>query len=220
MSMDRGDLEAAFFRSSTPWSSIEKGKVGIDSLRLRIKEVLSLLVKKEFPKVQAEIKRTLATQQRQLSRLGPERKTSAEQMAYLVGLATKFQRLVSLAINATHGASDAFEKSPELCIAPTVMSRMKIFSDEMAKFGESYLFNCNDGDFPPAVVDDHGESPEEIFDIRKEDDPEELVDILYPQKSLPYPLQGETKDWLLQVFKGNQGFELADLPTIKPIKPV
>jgi hypothetical protein len=51
MNMDRGDLEAAFFRSSTPWSSIEKGKVGIDSLRLRIKEVLSSLVKKEFPKV-------------------------------------------------------------------------------------------------------------------------------------------------------------------------
>jgi hypothetical protein len=51
MSMDRGDLEVAFFRSSTPWNSIEKGKVGIDSLRLRIKEVLSSLVKKEFPKV-------------------------------------------------------------------------------------------------------------------------------------------------------------------------
>jgi hypothetical protein len=51
MSMDRSDLEAAFFRSSTPWSNIEKGKVGIDSLRLRIKEILSSLVKKEFPKV-------------------------------------------------------------------------------------------------------------------------------------------------------------------------
>ncbi|KAJ4367197.1 hypothetical protein N0V83_007727 [Neocucurbitaria cava] len=44
--MDRGSLEATFFRSSTPWSSIEKGKVGIDSLRFRIKEVLSSLVKK------------------------------------------------------------------------------------------------------------------------------------------------------------------------------
>ena len=39
MSMDRGDLEAAFFRSSTPWSSIEKGKVGIDSLRLLLRVV-------------------------------------------------------------------------------------------------------------------------------------------------------------------------------------
>jgi hypothetical protein len=51
MTMGRGDLEAAFFRSSTPWNGIEKGKVGIDSLKLRIKDVLSSLVKKEFPKV-------------------------------------------------------------------------------------------------------------------------------------------------------------------------
>lgn len=51
MSIDRDDLETSFFRSSTPWSSIDKRKVGINSLRLRIKEVLSSLVKKEFPKV-------------------------------------------------------------------------------------------------------------------------------------------------------------------------
>lgn len=47
----RSELEAAFFRSTAPWSSIEKDKVGIDSLRVRIKEVLSSLVKREFPKV-------------------------------------------------------------------------------------------------------------------------------------------------------------------------
>lgn len=47
----RGELETAFFRASAPWSDIDKEKVGIASLRLRIKEVLSSLVKKEFPKV-------------------------------------------------------------------------------------------------------------------------------------------------------------------------
>ncbi|KAG9379929.1 Interferon-induced GTP-binding protein mx2 [Pyrenophora tritici-repentis] len=77
MSMDRGDLEAAFFRSSAPWSSIEKGKIGIDSLRLRVKEVLSSLVKKECPKVQAEIKGRLASCRRQLNGLGLEQNTSA-----------------------------------------------------------------------------------------------------------------------------------------------
>jgi hypothetical protein len=223
MSMDRGDLEAAFFRSCTPWNSIEKGKVGIDSLRLRIKEVLSSLVKKEFPKVgtwlpqhtytfvlnsrqvQAEIKSRLVTRRRQLSRLGPERNTSAEQTAYLIGLATKFQRFVSLSINATYGADDAFEASPELRIAPAVMSRMKIFSDDMAKYGESYSFNCNNDGIPVTFVDNPNEN---TFDIRKEEDPEELVDILHPQQSLCYPLHRETKDWILQVFKDNQGFEL------------
>jgi hypothetical protein len=112
---------------------------------------------------------------------------------------------VYLSISATHGADDAFETSPELCIAPAVMSRMKIFSDEMAKYGESYSFNSNDSGFPLALKDDPNE---ETFDIRKEDDPEELVDILHPQESLSYPLHGKTKDWLLQVFKGSQGFEL------------
>jgi hypothetical protein len=130
-------------------------------------------------------------------------------MVYLMGLATKFQRLVSLSMNATHGADDAFETSPDLCIAPAVMSRMKIFSDEMAKYGESYSFNCNDGGIPHVFGDDPDESlPDETFDVRKEDDPEELVDILLPQESLCYPLHGETKDWLFQVFKDNQGFEL------------
>jgi hypothetical protein len=58
------------------------------------------------------------------------------------------------------------------------------------------------------VEDTNEETDEETFDIRKEDDPEELVDILHPQESLYYPLHGKTKDWLLQVFKANQGFEL------------
>lgn len=47
----RDDLEVEFFRSQAPWSSIEKNKVGIDALRVRLKEVLSSLVKREFPKV-------------------------------------------------------------------------------------------------------------------------------------------------------------------------
>jgi hypothetical protein len=112
-------------------------------------------------------------------------------------------------MNATHGADDAFETSPNLCIAPAVMSRMKIFSDEMAKYGESYSFNCNDDGIHQAFEDDPDKLlPDETFEIRKEDDPEELVDILLPQESLCYPLHGNTRNWLLQVFKDNQGFEL------------
>jgi hypothetical protein len=98
---------------------------------------------------------------------------------------------VYLSISATHGADDAFETSPDLCIAPAVMSRMKIFSDEMAEYGESYSFNCNNNGSPLAFVEDpYGDT----FDVRKEDDPEGLVDILHPQESLSYPLHGETND--------------------------
>lgn len=49
--LHRGDLEMDFFRSQTPWDGIEKDKVGVDSLRIRLKEVLSTLVKRVFPRV-------------------------------------------------------------------------------------------------------------------------------------------------------------------------
>ncbi|KAM3425678.1 hypothetical protein BST61_g7618 [Cercospora zeina] len=205
----RGDLEAAFFRSSTPWNGVEKGKVGIDSLRLRIKDVLSSLVKKEFPKVQVEIKSRLALCQKKLRGLGAERNTPAEQTAYLIELATRFQRLVSMSISATHGADDTFEKSPALCIAPAVMSRMKTFSDEMAQYGESYAFARDD---KSTLKDDDSisdeSSTEQTFRIRKYNDREDLVDILFPQESLDVPLHGEMGEWLLQVFRANRGFEL------------
>lgn len=49
--LDRDALETDFFRSRVPWNSIDKEKVGINALRDRLKEVLSQLVKREFPKV-------------------------------------------------------------------------------------------------------------------------------------------------------------------------
>lgn len=53
--LDRGHLESMFFRSQTPWNSIDPSKAGIDSLRCRLKDVLSSLVKKEFPKVRLRL---------------------------------------------------------------------------------------------------------------------------------------------------------------------
>ena len=66
-------------------------------------------------------------------------------------------------MNASYSADDTFEMSPELYIAPTVMSRMKIFSDEIVKYGESYSLNCNDGSIASAFMDD---LDKDTFDIR------------------------------------------------------
>lgn len=50
-SLDRQELESEFFRSKSPWKTISIDRVGIESLRDRLKEVLSSLVRQEFPKV-------------------------------------------------------------------------------------------------------------------------------------------------------------------------
>lgn len=49
--MDRDAIELKFFNTVAPWSKLEKDKVGITSLKLRLQEVLAGRVRREFPKV-------------------------------------------------------------------------------------------------------------------------------------------------------------------------
>jgi hypothetical protein len=101
--------------------------------------------------VKLEIRGRLDACQKQIDDLGPERNTSADQMVYLTTLSTKFERLVTLALSATHGASEAFE-DPRMRIAPAIMSRMKAFSDEMDKHGHTFAFKTKDDDKPSNPV--------------------------------------------------------------------
>jgi hypothetical protein len=100
-----------------------------------------------YMQVKLEIRGRLDACQKQIDDLGPERNTPADQVVYLTRLSTKFQRLVFLALNATHGADEAFEDS-RMRIAPAVMSRMKTFSDEMAEYGQTFAFKTKDDGKP------------------------------------------------------------------------
>jgi hypothetical protein len=93
-----------------------------------------------------EIKSRLLSCSKQLQGFGPERNGLAEQMAYLVEHATKVQRLVYLAMHASHDADDVFEKNSDPCFAPKVMSRMKVFADETAKYGEGCAYKSEGGE--------------------------------------------------------------------------
>ena len=48
---ERQGAEIAFFDNVAPWRDLDRGKVGISSLRLRLQEVLSEHIRREFPKV-------------------------------------------------------------------------------------------------------------------------------------------------------------------------
>lgn len=49
--LDRGRLEQYFFDTVSPYNKVEKDKVGMETLRVRIQDILSDLVRQEFPKV-------------------------------------------------------------------------------------------------------------------------------------------------------------------------
>lgn len=50
---DRHASEEAFFRTHEIWSKVENDKVGVDSLRLRLVELLTAIVRKEFNHVRS-----------------------------------------------------------------------------------------------------------------------------------------------------------------------
>ncbi|KAI7366983.1 dynamin GTPase [Hortaea werneckii] len=199
---------------------VNEAKVGIDSLRCRLKDILSSLIKKEFPKVKTEIRSRVTDARRLLASLGPERESSPDQMAYLTGIATEYQRLVSFALCANHGAHEAFEKYPSLRLAPAIVARMKAFSEDMATYGATYAFKTKmpEGwkNLPLTMPEDEeniGVAEVSLeggrrFDSRVVDDHEDLVDIVPPVQSLPLPRSDGIHAWLRQVFQGNRGFEL------------
>ena len=48
---DRRAIEMIFFRDKAPWNTLEKDRVGIGALRVRLQEILTSNIRREFPKV-------------------------------------------------------------------------------------------------------------------------------------------------------------------------
>ena len=212
INLDREGLEMAFFRSTAHWNTLEKDSVGVESLRERLKDVLSGLVQREFPKVHQEIRKRLGDAQHRLYGMGPERQDTASQVAYLTELATKFQLLVSQALAANYGSDDLFEGQKKLRIAPAATNRMAIFSDDMGKRGEVHAFSVEQPQYNTGKPQC---DTAKTFGCRRENDIDELVDILWPQKTLEAPKRGDITKWLGQIYQGNRGFELGTFnPTI------
>jgi hypothetical protein len=47
----RGDMEMEFFRDVAPWNTLDRDRVGIGALRIRLQEVLASNIRREFSKV-------------------------------------------------------------------------------------------------------------------------------------------------------------------------
>lgn len=96
---------------------------------------------------------------------------------------------------------------------------MAIFSDDMARYGHEYAFLPQDraqSRSIPSVTTEiascaptalNGGSGRKSFSTRKQDDINDLVDILHPQQSLDSTTTA-ILPWLNKVYKENRGFEL------------
>jgi hypothetical protein len=167
--------------------------------------------------VKQETARKLASARSKLHQLGMERETPEKQLLYLTDLSTRFQRLVSLSVDAKYG-SDAIFDNMQFRLATLVSERNATFSDELARHGQEYHFTSSKGpehteeDLPPPLlwepVDSASSEPQATLKVRKMTHSVEIEEVLYAQDSLPVANGKSIALWLRELYKSSRGFEL------------
>ncbi|KAI1950910.1 hypothetical protein LOZ57_001458 [Ophidiomyces ophidiicola] len=199
------DSEEAFFNEVSPWKSVDKDKVGIESLRGRLQEVLTNHIRREFPKVKAEISKQLAICKKELQSFGADRSTPQQQAAFLLDIVTKFQDIVGQALVTDYGRNDVFEQYREFRLATLLVHREEEFGKTMIRWGQQYHFEEGNKE---SETDSNEELVSfEFKDVRETENPIELEDILQDQETVCEP-QRKILEWLQGLYHQSKGFEI------------
>jgi hypothetical protein len=147
---------------------------------------------------------------KELDALGKKRQTEFEQREFLMDLASEFQEIAALAINANYGRSTFFANNLEqdeygsLRLATVAMERGEGFAKVMNEAGHEISFG-GDGD-----EDDKTSADEQIgYKARRLKTPDDIVDILPDFDLLGEPLSEDIVEWIESVFRNSRGFEIA-----------
>ena len=149
-----------------------------------------------------------------MAKLGKERETTEKQLTYLTEVATNFQRLVSLAVEAKYGHDSIFDDD-HLRLATLVTTRNATFASDISLGGHKYQFdpsaNIRNAESNTifggeACVKDptHGNQ----LVTRLWPDRPEIEELLQAQESIPIASQKPLDEWLGQIYKRSRGFEL------------
>ncbi|EQL35389.1 hypothetical protein, variant [Blastomyces dermatitidis ATCC 26199] len=216
---DRDKAEESFFRSTSPWNTIDEDKVGINSLRTRLQEILTSHIRREFPHVKSEISKALARKKDALASLGPERDSTDSQRKYLLDIITKVQHISFLALASDYGGNDIFDREPSTKLPTILVNRNDRFSEDMEHWGHRYAFvSSADGEDESGEVIDGDQCESGGEDAREEGnqgptsrsikDPEGLEDILTPPTTVQHAFQTHILTWLRDTFRNSRGFEI------------
>ncbi|TVY58278.1 Interferon-induced GTP-binding protein Mx2 [Lachnellula cervina] len=207
---DRYALEKSFFSHEQPWKSLDKEKVGISALQVRVREILAEHIRHDFPKVTSELNKELKRCKNLLSDLGPKRDTPAEQFKHLIDIATRFQENVGLALTARYWGNDIFDKYPSLRLATAVVHRNNVFANTVEECGHTFCFssqNATDSEAKSETNDSESDK-ERFFHTRVSKSNGDIEDLIHENEELPVPAGDDILGWLTTVYDDSRGFEI------------
>ncbi|KAK1728986.1 dynamin family protein [Colletotrichum acutatum] len=234
---DRDAYEKTFF-AEEPWSRLDKSRLGIPALRMRLRELLMDRTKSEFPKVRREINERLAEAKTKLKDLGQPRSTADEQRAYLGKIVSRFTELKNFGLDAYYTGDPVFDTRPELRLATRIREMNTAFASMFFKKAHTRDFDDlvekksdDTEDWQSHDNDDDDDSPLKVSSDDDEDDSKEdedatrddLYRIAFPVPSdeygeldailsdpcrCPAPLKHSILKHLEQLYLRSRGFEM------------
>ncbi|KFY39004.1 hypothetical protein V494_04137 [Pseudogymnoascus sp. VKM F-4513 (FW-928)] len=230
-SNSRTHKERSFF-STEPWSSLPKDRVGVDALKRRLQDLLSEIVKREFPKIKRQIEDRLLLCKKNLSGMGADRETSEQQRHYLEGIAAQFERITNDALSANYCRHDVFGQDQNLRLPTLVVDRTDRFAEDIKSKGHSVEFKDSTEEITSAEDEDSESdlpSPEYDYDNDgdyahnvgldpKSSEYPELLDILRQDLHISLIKRGDIIAWIEAEYRKARGYSLEVMdPNILPM---
>ncbi|CAF9915855.1 MAG: hypothetical protein HETSPECPRED_002601 [Heterodermia speciosa] len=222
----RQQAERDFFNTVAPWNELARDKVGINSFRSKLQEVLSDHIRREFPKVKTEISRRLKASTQALRDLGTKRQTPTEQYQYLIGISMEFQKVVVDALATNYGRHEMFKDLPSLRLVTAAVNRSETMATMFAKDGHTYHFAdeakaaedaSSDIDVDLGDLFESNAAPDQSVttSVRQYRSRTAIDDLLPSTSDVAKPRRGKTFDWLRRVYRESRGYEIGTVnPTL------
>jgi hypothetical protein len=157
--------------------------------------------------VKSELNKKLKTCRASLSSLGASRDTTFDQTKYLMDIATRFQEVAALALDAKYWRDEIFEQYPGLTLATHIVDRSETFSKSVEMRGHTYNFEVGGTGTKveqgvPCPLD------HDFFATRVIEAHDDIEDILHEKEEISMPLNQGIHEWLTEVYCASRGFEL------------
>ncbi|KAJ5287649.1 hypothetical protein N7478_003335 [Penicillium angulare] len=98
---ERDKKEKAFFETGK-WTNLSRENVGIESLRLRLSDILFKHVRRNLPGLVKDIQGKITSHKHNLAKLGAPRSTLQEQRSFLVDISNNFTLIINQGLNGTY----------------------------------------------------------------------------------------------------------------------
>lgn len=149
MTLQEGKAREPNFFAKEPWAVLRRtNRTGFEALKARLRELLTDLVKREFPQLRLDVTKELNDMRKQRKAMGPARASADAQRAYLGAICERFQFAARDALDANYSNNGLFLEREDMRLITRVVRANEAFSDTIWKQGYTRAFA---GDARPRI---------------------------------------------------------------------